>query len=77
VLHIATVHYGSPRWIEIQTRALAEHLSVPYRTWASLELIDPSYAARFDRLIDQTGRHSDKLNHSRSRSRTTHPRTTC
>jgi hypothetical protein len=63
VLHVATVHYRCPRWIEIQTRALAEHLSVPYRTWASLELIDPSYAVHFDRVIDQTGRHSDKLNH--------------
>jgi hypothetical protein len=63
VLHIATVHYGSPLWIEIQTRALREHISVPFLTWSSLELIDQSYAQHFDRVIDQAGRHSDKLNH--------------
>jgi hypothetical protein len=63
VLHIATVHYGSPRWIEIQTRALREHISVPYRTWSSIERIDASYAVHFDRIIDQRARHSDKLNH--------------
>jgi len=63
VLHIATVHYGSPLWVEIQTRQLREHVAVPYRTWTSLELIDPTYGANFDRVIDQSGRHSDKLNH--------------
>jgi hypothetical protein len=63
MLHIATVHYGSPRWIEIQRRHLREHMSVPYMTWASLQEIDPSYSSYFDRIVDQTGRHSDKLNH--------------
>jgi hypothetical protein len=63
VLHIATVHYGSPLWVEIQTKHLREHISTPYRTWASLQRIDPSYSSYFDRVIDQTGRHSDKLNH--------------
>jgi hypothetical protein len=57
------VHYRSPLWIEIQGRYLREHISVPYRTWASLQEIDPSYAVHFDRVIDQAGRHSDKLNH--------------
>jgi hypothetical protein len=63
VLHIATVHYASPLWVEIQTRHLREHISVPYTTWTSLQGIDPSYASYFERVIDQTGRHSDKLNH--------------
>ncbi len=63
MLHIATVHYGSPRWIEIQAGYLREHISVPYQTWSSLELIDESYSVHFDRVIDQVGRHSDKLNH--------------
>jgi hypothetical protein len=63
VLHIATVHYESPVWVEIQTRYLREHLKTPYRTWTSLQGIDPSYASYFDRVIDQEGRHSDKLNH--------------
>jgi hypothetical protein len=63
VLYIATVHYASPRWIEIQTRYIREHVSVPYQTWSSLEGIDPSYAVHFDRIVEQTGRHAEKLNH--------------
>jgi hypothetical protein len=63
VLHIATAHFRSPRWIEIQTRYLREHISVPYQTWSSLEEIDPSYGVHFDRIIEQLGPHAGKLNH--------------
>lgn len=62
MLHIATVHFGSPRWIEIQTRHLREHISIPYRTWTSLQGIDPSYGSYFDRVFDHGGRHPGKLN---------------
>jgi len=63
MLYVITVHYRSPRWIEIQTRHLREHISVPYQTWSSLERIDPSYAVHFDRVFEQRGRHPGKLNH--------------
>jgi hypothetical protein len=63
VLHIATVHYRSPRWIEIQTERLRRHIRVPFRTWTSLEGIDPAYGARFDRVLEQRGLHAAKLNH--------------
>ena len=63
MLHIATVHYASPRWIEIQARYLKRHIHVPFQTWSSLQDIDPSHAAHFDHVVDQTGKHSDKLNH--------------
>jgi hypothetical protein len=63
VLHIATVHYESPRWIEIQTSHLRRHISVPYQTWTSLQYIDPSYSTYFDRVIQQRGSHGEKLNH--------------
>jgi hypothetical protein len=63
VLYIVTVHYASPKWIEIQARYLREHISVPYETWSSLERIDPSYGAHFDRVFEQRGRHPGKLNH--------------
>lgn len=63
MLHVITVHYRSPRWIEIQTRHLREHIAVPYRTWTSLERIDPSYSTHFDRVFEQRGRHPGKLNH--------------
>jgi hypothetical protein len=62
VLHIATVHYASPRWIEIQARHLRAHISIPYETWTSLQSIDPSYAVHFDHMIDQAGAHPGKLN---------------
>lgn len=63
MLHVATVHYASPRWIEIQTSYLREHIPVPYRTWTSLEKIDPAYGVHFDRVIEQRGLHAAKLNH--------------
>jgi hypothetical protein len=63
MLYVATVHYKSPRWIEIQGNHLREHLSVPYETWTSLEGIDPAYASAFDKVLDQRGPHAGKLNH--------------
>ena len=63
MLHVVTVHYASPRWIEIQTAHLREHISVPFQTWTSLERIDPSYGAHFDHVFEQRGRHPGKLNH--------------
>jgi hypothetical protein len=63
VLYIATSHYMSARWIEIQARHLREHISVPYRTWASIALIDPAHGVHFDRVIAQKGPHAGKLNH--------------
>jgi hypothetical protein len=63
LLHIATVHHGSPRWIEIQLAHLREHVRVPFRTWTSLEGIDPAHGEGFDHVIDQAGRHAGKLNH--------------
>lgn len=63
MLYIATVHYRSPRWIEIQARYLRRYISVPHQTWSSLEQIDPSFAVHFDRVLDQRGSHAGKLNH--------------
>lgn len=63
MLFIATTHNMSPRWIEIQTRHLRKHLSVPYQTWASIALIDSSYGGAFDRVIAQKGPRAGKLNH--------------
>lgn len=62
MLHVATVHYVNPRWIEVQTRHLREHVSVPFMTWASLEGIDRSYHEHFDRVFDLAYGHAAKLN---------------
>jgi hypothetical protein len=62
-LYVATVHYRSPAWIEIQTRHLREHVSEPMQIWTSLEGIDPAYGRHFDCVLDQRGSHAGKLNH--------------
>jgi len=63
VLYIVTVHYRSPRWIEIQHDYLRRHIPVPFQVWTSLEGIDPSYGRYFDRVLEQQGLHAAKLNH--------------
>jgi hypothetical protein len=63
VLYVATVHYQSARWIEIQTRHLRENVTGPLEIWSSLEGIDPAYAVHFDRILEQRGSHAGKLNH--------------
>jgi hypothetical protein len=63
VLHVATVHNASPRWVEIQTSYLRSHIDGAYQTWASLEGIDPTYGVHFDHVVAQRGNHSGKLNH--------------
>jgi hypothetical protein len=63
LLYIATVHYRSPRWVEIQTGHLREQIAVPHEIWTSLEGIDPSYGRFFDRVLEQRGSHAGKLNH--------------
>ncbi len=63
VLHVVTVHFSSPRWIEIQLRHLREHLAVPFQTWTSLERIDPAYGEGFDHVLEQRHTHAGKLNH--------------
>ncbi|MCW3029445.1 MAG: hypothetical protein JWN81_2656 [Solirubrobacterales bacterium] len=63
MLYIASVHYNSPRWIEIQTRHIREHIPVAHQIWSSLEGIEPSYAVHFDRILEQRGSHAGKLNH--------------
>jgi hypothetical protein len=63
LLHIATVHFGSPRWVEIQLAHLREHVPVPYETWTSLEGIGAGHGAGFDHVLEQGGQHAGKLNH--------------
>lgn len=63
MLHIATVHFKSPRWIQIQTRHLRRFIDMPYQTWTSLEGVDPKHAREFDHVIAQKGAHGEKLNH--------------
>jgi hypothetical protein len=63
VLHVATAHSGSARWIEIQSAHLREHITIPFTTWGSLAGLDGSHGARFDRIVEQKGPEAAKLNH--------------
>lgn len=63
MLHIATVHYKSARWIPVQLRFLRENVRVPFQTWTSLEGIDPRHGEDFDHVLDQKAPHPEKLNH--------------
>jgi hypothetical protein len=62
VLYIATVHFKSPKWIDIQSQFLHRHITEPFRTFAVLNEIPPSWNARFDTVIPAKGRHEAKLN---------------
>jgi|GEM_PF-647290 len=63
MLHIASAHGGSPRWLGVQRRQIARHITVPHMRWGSLALGDASHAGAFDRAIEQKGPEAGKLNH--------------
>ena len=64
-VHVATVHYRSPRWIEIQATHLRRHIPAPVTLWGSYQRIDARYESHFDRVIRHTAAasHPEKLNH--------------
>lgn len=60
-MHVATVHWRDPRWIEPQTRYLRRHLP-EHRTWAAVDGIPAPAAAGFDTALELEGSHPEKLN---------------
>ena len=62
MIHVATVHYKSNKWIDVQVAYLARHLQEPYRVVASFEAIDPVHEPKFDRVVQAVGGHAGKLN---------------
>ena len=60
-MHVATVHWRDPRWIEPQVRFLRRHLP-EHRTWAAVDGIPAADAAAFDTALDLEGSHPEKLN---------------
>ncbi len=62
MIHVATVHHKSAKWIDIQLDYLRRHLHEPYRVVANLEGVSGDHAAKFDRVVAGIGRHSGKLN---------------
>jgi hypothetical protein len=62
VIHVATVHHKSNKWIDIQLAYLRRHLHEPYRVVANLEGVPGDHGQKFDRVIPARGRHAGKLN---------------
>lgn len=62
MIYVATAHFHSADWIEIQHRYLARYLTEPYKVFGSLEGVDPSYESFFDVVVPSLGEHAGKLN---------------
>ena len=62
MIHIATIHYGSPRWVDVQLGYLSRTMSEPYMVWASLQDVAGDQTSKFDRLVPALGEHPGKLN---------------
>jgi hypothetical protein len=62
MIHVATVHWQTAKWIVVQHDYLARHMAEPYRVWGSLEGIDETYTKWFDHVVPSLGTHAAKLN---------------
>jgi len=62
MIYFATVHVGSPRWIDIQLGFLKRNISEPYSVYANLDGVPGPYEDRFDRVVPAAGEHPGKLN---------------
>lgn len=62
MIHVATAHYHSHEWIELQRQYLDRYLSEPYRLYGSLEGVPEEYGRFFDLVVPSMGDHAGKLN---------------
>ncbi|HEY5250115.1 MAG TPA: hypothetical protein VIJ09_00540 [Acidimicrobiales bacterium] len=62
MLYVATVHWKSDKWIDIQLRYLKRNVSEPFQTFAVLNGIDPEFDKLFDTVVPAYGMHAGKLN---------------
>jgi hypothetical protein len=65
MIYVATAHYKSDKWLDLQLRYLERHLHEPYRVVANFERIDDRHRSKFHRVVDTPGPiapHAGKLN---------------
>ena len=62
MIHVATVHHRSDKWIDVQLAYLRRHLNEPYRVVANLESVPGDHEHKFDRVIPAKEGHPGKLN---------------
>ncbi len=62
MIFVATVHYRTSAWIDIQQRYLRRFLPADHVVYASLEGIDTRHDAAFTRVVRSRNSHAAKLN---------------
>jgi hypothetical protein len=64
VINVVTVHWQTPKWVEVQLGYLERNLDGPFRVFAALNGIeDRGLHKRFFFAEDLPGTHYEKLNH--------------
>lgn len=61
MIHVCTIHYNTPEWIQIQDRFLQEHLD-EFTTWVDLGGVSEEWDQWFDHVTRTNLRHGPKLN---------------
>jgi hypothetical protein len=63
MINVITVHWQTPKWIDVQRRYLERNIGSPFRVFASLNGIDdPRASQRYHFAADLQGSHPEKLN---------------
>src|SRR5205085_10192353 len=63
MIHIATVHWQTDKWIDVQQFYLRQHLHAPYRIYAWLNEVPPEYSSQFYyACFEPVNSHAVKLN---------------
>jgi hypothetical protein len=68
MIHIATVHWATDQWIDVQLHYLDRHINEPFRVYASLDGIEDDRSERFFFTTTmEDADHPEKLNRLASR----------
>jgi hypothetical protein len=63
MIHIATVHWATDRWVDVQLHYIEKHIQSRFRVYACLDGIERDLSDRFYYSLSlEQARHPDKLN---------------
>ena len=63
MINVITVHWQTPKWVEVQLSYLERNVAAGFRVFAALNGIDdPALRGRFHYAADLDGTHEEKLN---------------
>jgi hypothetical protein len=62
MIYVATAHYASDHWVDVQLGYLRRNMGEPYRVYASLEDVPGDHSGKFDAVVNAKGHHAGKLN---------------